>query len=210
MVDELGRPKPESSGDGDTIMADGAATAEIADKKADRVYLFQFPPVVPDLISVSKMARFDPLKQINNNSGADQVHNSSVTPAAGGAQDPKEEEVVTIKDDTMADEIPSVFPPRPAHLPKLESGKVGKLRIYKSGKAKLDWGGVSLQLNMGITSHFLQDSVLVKTDPDAISSTQDASASTQSNGFQGSAYQFGQIRGKFVVTPDWEEVIGPF
>jgi DNA-directed RNA polymerase III subunit RPC4 len=203
LVAELSHVELKSSGDGDTDMADPAA---VPDAKADRVYLFQFPPVVPDLIPaniLSKMERPEsPAEGRTAESGPENP--SMIALADQNTKEAKEEEVIAIKDEN--EEPTSVFPPRPAHLPNLASGRVGKLRVYKSGKAKLDWGGTSLQLNMGITPHFLQDSVLVKTNPEL----KDGVPVPSSNGFQGEAFAFGQVRGKFVVTPDWDEVMGGF
>jgi DNA-directed RNA polymerase III subunit RPC4 len=189
-------------------MTGGSDTAASPDAKEDRVYLFQFPPVVPDLVPASMLSKMQeaesPTETVNAASGSENI--SAIGTADQNTGDQKEEEAVIVNEEEEANT--SVFPPRPAHLPHLASGKVGKLLVYKSGRTKLDWGGTSLQLNMGITPHFLQDSILVRTNPEV--NPQDRVPVPLSNGFQGEAYAFGQVRGKFVVTPDWDEVIGGF
>ena len=107
---------------------------------------------------------------------------------------------------------------RPAHLPKLEQGLVGKLRVHKSGKAVLDWGGSPLQVQMGITPFFLQDVVMTRlNNPPQVQPPLQQSARTGSpvasfkrapDPIAGEAMAFGQVRGKFVVTPEWDEVLG--
>lgn len=198
MVDELGMV--------DLNPPDGAADTtegQQVDKKADRVYLFQFPPVVPDLFDSSKMDLDAPTE-------ADKQKDVNKVPAAG---DSTSEEITATRKEASnkADDENK----RPDHLPKLAVGKVGKLRVYKSGKATLDWGGTSLQLNMGVNPFFLQDSVMVKidesaTNPPAGEASGGAASSRQPNHVSGEAMAFGQIRGKFVVTPDWDEVLGKF
>ena len=80
----------------------------------------------------------------------------------------------------------------------LASGKVGKLRVHKSGRTTLDWGGTSLELHAGMEASFLQDIVIAKTYPPEERVGRDA----------GQAMSFGRVFGKFVVTPDFEEIVG--
>jgi len=199
IVDELGvvslEPPPSNEGATDTTKDNPV------DKKEDRVYLFQFPPVVPDLFDENKM-------------DVDLLANAQRDDKQALASEPNTEEIVTVKDDSDPKKKEAESN-RLDHLPNLGVGKVGKLRVYKSGKATLDWGGTSLQLNMGVNPFFLQDSVMVKmdkqTDPSTTSTSSAAPAPPrQSANSAGEAMAFGQIRGKFIVTPDWDEVLGKF
>ncbi|TKA67093.1 hypothetical protein B0A49_08649 [Cryomyces minteri] len=170
--------------EGDTPMED-AAQAKSEDKKAGRVYLFQFPPIVPDLIA-RPTVKEEPTSFTQTRGNSIDV---DATPAS------IDKTPVKIEDDvTDADELKSK-----SFRPKLATGAAGKLRIHESGRATLSWGGTSLELNMGIAASLLQDTMLMKITPEN-------QRVTANDG--GEAMSFGQIRGKFVVTPDWDEIIG--
>ena len=171
---------PQPDRDGDAAMVD--AQQQQLDKKADKVYLFQFPPVLPDLLPIA--VKPDP---------------EAPPPADGQAMDVDKQpnnssNPVTVSDDTSGQ-------PRP---PKLPSGAVGKLKIHKSGKATLDWGGTSLCVGMGAEASFLQD-VLVASLPEhkVAANGGDGGGEVES----GVAMAMGQVKGKFIVTPDWEEIL---
>ncbi|RMY82109.1 hypothetical protein D0864_08143 [Hortaea werneckii] len=137
-------PQPTDQ-DGDAAMTDGQQPA-VEDKRADKVYLFQFPPVVPDLNPIK--VKPDPETAPSGAEG----ETMEVDPTTSSAQGPQ------IKKDpapTISGQPPST--PRPPHL---ASGAVGKLRIHRSGKATLDWGGTALSVAMGTEASFLQDVVI--------------------------------------------------
>jgi DNA-directed RNA polymerase III subunit RPC4 len=189
---ELGRqvPKtlpPPTDANGDTNM-DGAAAEDPALAKARKqeetrsqhVYLFQFPPVLPSLSPVS--VKPDP-------------------DASTGATDP----------DPMDVDKPNAAQPFNPAKPKLPSGHVGKLRIHKSGKSTLDWGGTSLLLGMGADATFLQN-VLIATVPEVKPPVDDKDKKEKDKKNEEPAevavgMGMGQVRGKFVVTPDWDEIL---
>jgi DNA-directed RNA polymerase III subunit RPC4 len=191
LVSELGQVGP-------TIESVPTETSETTtspivngpDLKADRVYLFQLPPVVPDLIVPAPIViKDEPME--------------AEAPAAEPSAQPGGEAAPAHKDPStiikIEDEKPGTLI-RPAHLPTLASGVAGKLRVHKSGKVTLNWGGTSLQVNKGMDSNFLQDIILVKKGseerpPGSIGPV------------PGEALAFGQVRGKFVVTPDWDEIL---
>ncbi|QDS77135.1 hypothetical protein FKW77_001175 [Venturia effusa] len=160
------------------------------DHKKDRTYLFQFPPVVPDLLPQSPIFVKDEPAE-----GAAPAAPAETTIADPTAEPPAAP-VIKIEDDAQDKSK------RPAHLPKLASGFVGKMQVHKSGKVTLNWGGASLELHKGIDCTFLQDIVLVKRDEDA------PAAAVAKGAIGGEAMAFGQVRGKFVVTPDWDRVLG--
>lgn len=194
IVEELGTATIQSTPD----EATASTTQDPApvDTKQDRVYLFQFPPVVPDLRDMVNDVKDEPQSPV-----------ATTTAAPVGAEEipkpgPSAAEPITVKDDPAPKA--DLFAGRPTHLPKLESGRVGKVKVYKSGKTTLDWGGTSLQLNMGVTPFCLQDSVMVRLNDPTPENSKNAEA------IKGEAMAFGQIRGKFVVTPDWDEVLGKF
>lgn len=164
----------------------------VADHKKDRTYLFQFPPVVPDLLPQTSIFVKDEEPVEEPPPTAPQETPITIP----GAADPPAPPVIKIEDDAKDKSK------RPPHLPKLASGLVGKLQVHKSGKVTLNWGGASLELHKGMDTTFLQDIVLVKRDEDA------PAAAVAKGAIGGEAMAFGQVRGKFVVTPDWDRVLG--
>ena len=168
---ELGQAATEADKDGDSTMTG----SQSGDKRADKVYLFQFPPVLPDLLPIP--VKPDPE---TTNGEADVM---DVEPP-NNASNP-----IAVRDDGDQD----------TSQPKLPSGAVGKLKVHASGRVTLDWGGSSLSLGMGTEASFLQD-VLVATLPDQKEGVDPTEA--------GQAVNMGQVKGKFVVTPDWEELLG--
>lgn len=175
LVDELGHV------DVDT---DGEATEEYVRMKSEAVYLFQFPPVLPTLRPASQIVKPDPEDLPAAPPSPKQTkRGTTVAPKS----DP--DNVVKVEDDA-----PGTVPD--LGVPKLPHGAVGKMRVHKSGKITLDYGGTSLQLNKGLDASFLQDAVITKL-PTPVS--EEAS---------GKAYALGPVRGKFVITPDWDAVVG--
>ena len=77
--------------------------------------------------------------------------------------------------------------------------------MYESGRATLSWGGTSFAVAMGTDAHFLQDVVLARM-PSGTGQT--TGKPGQAPERKGEAMALGQVRGKFVVTPDWSEIIG--
>ncbi|KAF2425755.1 hypothetical protein EJ08DRAFT_652050 [Tothia fuscella] len=199
LIDELSNigPTPET-----TAAEAGTSTAETArDQKEDRVYLFQLPPVVPNLfiptpITIKDEPREGPqTEEQSTAANNDQAQPNSTTDATNPP--------IKIEDDSK-----STGAKKPKHLPELTSGLAGKLRVHRSGKVTLNWGGTSLQVNKGMDSNFLQDIVLVRKGAEGGGGAGIGGASSSRNEEEGDALAFGQLRGKFVVTPDWDEVLG--
>ncbi|KAK5119113.1 hypothetical protein LTR62_000324 [Meristemomyces frigidus] len=199
LYEELGIQDVETSTastgeEGDAMVVDGQAEQTKTDRKADKVYLFQFPPVLPDLMPV--IVKPDPEATVNGTDAAEamdvggkNLHTAKPIPAAGA---------------------PGTRPPL------LPSGAVGKLRIHRSGKASLDWGGTKLALGMGTAAGFLQD-VMVTGLPDKKKKSEGkgGGAGDEEDEVEGEkekekgwAAGMGQVKGKFVVVPDWGEVFG--
>lgn len=212
---ELGRQLPKAAtvadGDGDVTMTETGMSKLTLEKaqtqenaRSQHVYLFQFPPVLPSLVPVS--IKPDPEAM----SGGD-VDAMDVDPSANGEKDKGAEK----KDDKNSSK-PSL---------NLPSGLVGKLRVHKSGKATLDWGGTPYVLNMGADATFLQNVLIAqipetKPVPDAPTDQNSAAEAArikkeaeekekeqQGEPEIGTALGMGQVRGKFVLTPDWEQIL---
>ncbi|EMC97838.1 hypothetical protein BAUCODRAFT_31844 [Baudoinia panamericana UAMH 10762] len=186
-------PNPDRDGAGDATM-DGTDDRprlegeKERDKKADKVYLFQFPPILPDLRPV--IVKPDP-----------------DAPTEGGAE---EGDAMLVDDEAAKPAIAAKAGDAPTvHAPRLPPGAVGKLRIHRSGKATLDWGGLTLSVGMGMAATFLQD-VVVASVPESKRGV-DGDGGGGGGGDEGAgtgwAMAMGQVKGNFVVTPDWEEIL---
>jgi len=196
MLEELGDLNISSlKGKGKAKDADGdtdMGADEVEDKKEGRIYLFQFPPRLPNL--------YNPEKEKPNTATAeaDGTVEGDDTAAASGSTAPidltkdsdggEEEVVVKTEPETKeerkrrkrADMIP-------------EEGYLGKMIVRESGKVELSWGGVSLEVKRGIQSSFLSNVVIVDSKPGEP---------------EGVATSMGKVMGKFVVRPDLDKFFG--
>ncbi|RYO88076.1 hypothetical protein DL766_007104 [Monosporascus sp. MC13-8B] len=98
--------------------------------------------------------------------------------------------------DSQHDEAPKVKREDGAAGPLPEGGGyIGRLNVRRSGKVELDWGGTTLTLGNGTETEFLTTAVMLETrehpdNPEALT---------------GVGYGMGQVMGKFVLTPVWDE-----
>lgn len=175
---ELGPEEtPAVDAAGDTAMADGAAAAPKPTVRDNNVYLFQIPPLMPELLEPGVK------KEI-----LDAAEASASAPAV-------KKEAVKIK----VEEGFSDPAAKPAQGPRFASGLVGKLRVRQSGRTTLDWGGTSYELAPGNKASFLQEVVSIHVVPEKDRVVPEDA---------GEAVSFGRVKGKFVVTPDWGEMLG--
>lgn len=190
LQDELGRVNISTTKLGTSEPRDGtepgegeeAEEEEPRDQRADNVYIFQLPPILPGLTAHKQRTKPESPEMRKANLAA---------PPAG-------EDVKPVDIDSDVEEERRRSEARETAIkPKLEAGRAGKLRVYKSGRVTLDWGGTSLEVSMGLDAYFLQSAVLTRM----------ADQKEEGEEFGGEAMSFGQVRGKFVVTPDWEEIL---
>ncbi|PZD00149.1 RNA-pol-Rpc4 domain containing protein [Pyrenophora tritici-repentis] len=150
---------PEVDSSGDAVMA---GTAEKPTVRTNNVYLFQIPPLMPEVEASIKKEAPDPKPE------------AKIKLEEGGFSDP------TAKPTSV----------------RFGSGLVGKLRVHKSGRTTLDWGGTSFEVtDVRAGSGSRQEVVSMEFTPEnQRSAPEDA----------GDAYSLGPVKGKFVVTPDLE------
>ncbi|KAF2105032.1 hypothetical protein NA57DRAFT_51814 [Rhizodiscina lignyota] len=195
LREELGTITIRSDADGDTDMTESRPAR---DQKADNVYLFQFPPILPDLILASEKVKHEQEQENTKmvNEHPEPVPVSNVKDKGKGKAKEKEvekekaKEVIKVEDDET-----DLSKEKEERAVKMPPGMVGKLRVHQSGKVTLDWGGTSLQVNMGLKATVFEDAAIVKPPlPGAV------------QGEAGEALGLGAVRGKFVVTPDFQEL----
>ncbi|KAI1002247.1 hypothetical protein K3495_g5954 [Podosphaera aphanis] len=219
LVNELGglqgklTPKSQDL-DGDTSMEDSTNPTIEQDKKDGRLYLFQFPPVLPILYNplTEEKPGSNPEKEKNGAANMDQKTGDFNAKGKGKAVDGpstvKLEDTSTVKlegtstvkleDDPLEDGV-EILDDRKEDITGRrevvnEEGFIGKLVVRESGRVELCWGGTRLLVGRGIDASFLTTGVVV----DGIE------RGPLGGGVpEGKAFGMGQIMGKFVVTPDW-------
>ena len=167
LYHELGRLATKDQ-DGDAAMQGADAQPAQDDPRADKVYLFQFPPVLPDL--THKVIKPDP----------EAAEDAQAAPPANAAN-----------------QLQSTDPEPSGNTHTFNPGRVGKMRIHKSGRATLDWGGTPMEIGMGSEASFLQDVLIANFNKNEEGKVE-----------SGTAMGMGQVKGKFIVTPDWNEILG--
>jgi DNA-directed RNA polymerase III subunit RPC4 len=152
-------------------------TAE-AESRQGHVYLVQFPSTMPPLISTAEADKMSPEER------------QTLVDRELDAQDSKGKG----KSKGAKPKVASFVENRPSHLPP-SGGHVGKLRVYKSGKTEMVWGGLPFKLKLGATPFFYQEAVLIRQNGG------DAGDESGS-GIGGNVYSLGEVKSKFVVVPD--------
>lgn len=165
---ELGPAESTTDDNGDAKMKDDEANGEKPTVRDNNSYLFQLPPVMPEVCEqeVKKEA-------------------SAVA---------KKEEQKEVKVEETFSNLSEI-----AKRPDIPSGCVGKLRVYKSGATVMDWGGTSYMLKPGTRASFLQEAVSLQVFPEKDRVVPEVSGETMS---------MGRIKGKFVVMPDLDKMLG--
>lgn len=180
IKDELGTVEATMAEDGDTNMSDVVEMGSKASVRDGHTYLFQLPPTMPELLEPGQ-SKPKPKPE------ASEAQPPPLQAAANGEAAIKMEEEFS---DPRANKGTG---------PRFASGRVGKLRVHKSGRTTLDWGGISFEVGPGIPASFLQEVVSLEVIPaDKRVVPEDA----------GEALSFGRIKEKFVVTPNWEQLLG--
>ena len=174
---ELGPDTTPVDAAGDAAMADADAATNVPRPtvRDNNVYLFQIPPLMPQLVS-----------------DAEPLAAPVSPPAPAPKKDAKDTKIKT--EESFSD--PAALP---AAGPRFASGRVGKLRVHASGRTTLDWGGTSYELAPGAKASFLQEVVAVHVVPEAERVVEEDA---------GEAVSFGRVKGKFVVVPDWGDMLG--
>ncbi|KAM5446429.1 hypothetical protein MaudCBS49596_006541 [Microsporum audouinii] len=166
-----------------------------ADERQGQLFLLQFPPMTPNLVP-PKLEKSSAAEQ-----GEAVVEVAAPLPAdhpsqSQGSVTIKQEEGAANPESTASTSTPLITATNSA-LPR---GRVGKLNIHQSGRATIDWGGVSFELTKGSTVGFIQDAVILS---DNMAGSADGSSTTCNK----KLWAMSQVTGKFVVTPDWDKIL---
>lgn len=162
-----------------------------------RLYLFQFPPVLPPLCNKIKreatVGEFEPMEVETAPPAAETIDLTKLEP----------EEDIEIKEEPG---LSTVFHAPPELVE--EEGFIGKLVVRQSGKVELDWGGTILNLGRGAESDYLTTTVIIegRGEEERDSTTETRSGHENANTI-GTGTGMGKVMGKFVATPDWEKLL---
>ncbi|PNP83107.1 hypothetical protein FNYG_03429 [Fusarium nygamai] len=160
--------------------------------KDGRMYLFQFPPVLPPLKPITQPSSINKVKP-EPGQGEDNVLES--TPAAADT------EPVDLTNDknTAGFNVPGFEDPeqKAGFMSSLLStgGMVGQLKVRKSGRVELDWGGSTMELNPATGMNFLTTAVIIEENDEK----------PRPGVIGGESIGMGKIMGRFVLAPKWDE-----
>jgi len=171
--------------EGDVDMS-GPAEKKLVDKKEGRLYLFQFPPVLPELYNPLTQKPMGKVEDKETSGANDEDNDMEMTGETVDLTKAKDEGEEKIKLEAGTE---TGAPLRESFV--TEEGFIGKLVVRQSGRAELDWGGTHMLLNTGSADNFTSSVVL---------------AEEGEGGKDGTAMGMGKVFGRFVVTPDWESL----
>lgn len=177
---------------GDVNMADAASDVRKTTVRDNNVYLFQIPPLMPELLPPN--IKKEPSDVQSSNVAPAQAPAQAPAPAPAPTQTIKVEPKVKLEEGGFSDPLTKIL-----SGPRFASGMVGKLRVQQSGRTTLDWGGTSYELTPGNKASFLQEVVSINLVPESSRIVPEDA---------GEAVSLGRVKGKFVVVPDWGSMLG--
>ncbi|KAE9373632.1 hypothetical protein N431DRAFT_544581 [Stipitochalara longipes BDJ] len=200
----LGAQSQDVEGD---VAMDGVSQSP--DKKEGRLYLFQFPPVLPELYNPKHpkpKTKAEIKAETENEKAEKDAQMGGMSAKAKGKMKEQAERVGDATVIKVEEEVvlgPDGKPKKEDEKRKRdevvhEEGWIGKLVVRESGKVELCWGGTNLLVGRGVDAGFLTTGVMVDM----------VERGPPSGGAPvGKALSMGQVMGKFVVTPDWEKMV---
>ncbi|KAG5979957.1 hypothetical protein E4U55_004538 [Claviceps digitariae] len=177
----------------------GESRTEGPSNKDGRLYLFQFPPVIPPLKEVAR-----PVSRIKRE--AHNISRMDGTPHASNPTAPVDltDDALGLDDDDVNDVDNNNDEGEDADLDEAEGfrsqflsqgGMIGKMNVRKSGKVELDWGGMTLEMSPAAGMNFLTTAVIVEENDEK----------AQQDVIGGESIGMGKIMGRFVLAPIWAE-----
>ncbi|RKF58548.1 DNA-directed RNA polymerase III RPC4 [Erysiphe neolycopersici] len=189
--------------DGDKIIEKTEDLEEEQDKKDGRLYLFQFPPVLPPLFNPLTEEKLDSSIIVKNEFNEPTQELETIGNSIAGKGDAREVDSTAQLSAAIKLEVEDKSIDQKENISKRteiihEEGFIGKLIVRESGKVELCWGGTRLLVGRGVDAKFLTTGVIVDN----------VEIGPAGGGVpEGKAFGMGQIMGKFVVTPDWMSMI---
>ncbi|KAG8421791.1 hypothetical protein J3458_003634 [Metarhizium acridum] len=166
----------------------GETRTEGPSNKDGRLYLFQFPPLIPPLREVAQPRRKTKVK-----AEGDDFNIMDAPSATDAAVDLTQEDSSRDSDNDDAGDEQETEGFRSQFLS--HGGMIGKLNVRKSGKVELDWGGMTLEMSPAAGMNFLTTAVIVEENDEK----------PQQGVAGGDGVGMGKIMGRFVLAPIWSE-----
>ena len=132
----------------------------LPDRKEGHVYLFQIPPIAPQLLT---LAQNENRLEAQAEQKTDATHASQPSKTSVSAKYRLELEERLSEGRTTSALDATATPTNPPRTP----GKVGTLRVYDSGRVKIEWGnagGASMELRRGFRSSMLQEVIMTNIE----------------------------------------------
>ncbi|OAX82224.1 hypothetical protein ACJ72_03431 [Emergomyces africanus] len=173
------------------------------DERAGRLFLIQFPPATPNLIAPSQAVDEMDQDVVETGSQANAQHPSIPSIKKEATEDLAAGPQLTFSSNNNRNvDIPPLITATNSSLPP---GRVGKLNIHQSGRATIDWGGISFELTKGSDVEFLQDAIVASGGKQNATGADEAISKEELE--ERRVWAMSQVSGKFVVTPDWEALL---
>ncbi|RSM11036.1 hypothetical protein CEP52_003242 [Fusarium oligoseptatum] len=158
--------------------------------KDGRLYLFRFPPIMPPLKQATQPK---PVSKVKPEPTEANVLESTPAAADGNPVDLTLEDLVSSGLNNGADD------PENKHgfMPSLmtQGGMIGQLKVHKSGRTTLDWGGLLLDMGSSPDPGFLTTAVIVEENDEK----------PRPGVVGGESFGMGKIMGRFGLAPFWDE-----
>ncbi|MCJ1334660.1 hypothetical protein MMC10_011372 [Thelotrema lepadinum] len=200
MRDILGPARPRD---------DGGDDSPLEDPRKDLVYLFQFPPIMPNLVTPEELAKLGGEEEADEAQESSDVEVKANEKSSGPDKPPSTEagpsETIVIEHDGSETVIKPEDDSGKAgqsgsnnkHRPFLTAedgpstgGQVGTMTVYENGSTILNWGGIEFEIHKGMGSH-LQEVVLLDSE--------DQEENRKANAMS-------EIANTFIATPNWEQL----
>lgn len=185
-----------------SVDKDGQSIEELANKDG-RLYLFQFPPLMPPLKETSTPQGPVKVKEEASAISVEDVPASTDKTAVdltaeNDAEEDDDEDDEETEEERAKAELKHGF--KSQFL--AQGGMIGKLNVRKSGKVELDWGGHVLEMSPAAGMNFLTTAVIVE-ESDEKPVVSSGTATARPTG--GDCVGMGKIMGRFTVAPVWSE-----
>ncbi|KAM0435173.1 hypothetical protein ACHAPT_003263 [Fusarium lateritium] len=175
---------------GSLEVTEGDDGKPVPSNKDGRLYLFRFPPIMPPL---KEVAQPKPVSKVKPEPNEANVLES--TPAAADANpvDLTLEDLVSSGLNNGADDPEN----KKGFMPSLmtQGGMIGQLKVHKSGRTTMDWGGLLLDMGSSPDPGFLTTAVIVEENDEK----------PRTGIIGGESFGMGKIMGRFGLAPFWDE-----
>lgn len=166
---------------------------EAINNKEGRMYLFQFPPLLPPLQQISQPKPVNKVKPEPTDD--DEANILESTPAAATTPvDLTLEDMLKNPELMRRDDDPET---KNGFMSSLlsQGGMIGQLKVRKSGRVELDWGGRTLEMSPAAGMNFQTTAVIVEENDEK----------PKPGVVGGESIGMGKIMGRFVLAPTWDE-----